>query len=95
MAGAKVGATTPRRQTAIVAQTNAVAGRTVVKAEPKLWPFMNQAASAFGDKVSAPGAIRHDIAHQVADVVFQISDDVLDDVSDRDHADDLARVQHR
>jgi hypothetical protein len=26
--------------------------------------------------------------------VLQISDDVLDDVSDRDHAHDLARVQH-
>jgi hypothetical protein len=26
--------------------------------------------------------------------VLQISDDVLDDVSNRDHAHDLARVQH-
>jgi len=44
--------------------------------------------------LSAPGAVRHDVAHQVADFVLQISDDVLDDVSNRDHAHDLARVQH-
>ena len=45
-------------------------------------------------RLSAPGAVRHDVANQVAHVVLQISDDVLDDVSDRDHAHDLARVQH-
>ena len=45
-------------------------------------------------ELSAPGAVRHDVANQVAHVVLQISDDVLDDVSDRDHAHDLARVQH-
>src|SRR5262249_18333949 len=45
-------------------------------------------------RLSAPGAVRHDVAHQVAHVVLQISDDVLGDVSDRDHAHDLARVQH-
>ena len=44
--------------------------------------------------LSAPGAVRHDVAHQVANFVLQISDDVLDDVSNRDHAHDLARVQH-
>ena len=31
-----------------------------------------------------PGAVRHDVANQVAHVVLQISDDVLDDVSHRD-----------
>src|ERR1700757_2810401 len=45
-------------------------------------------------RLSAPGAVLHDVAHQVAHVVLQIPDDVLDDVSDRDHAHDLARVQH-
>src|SRR5262249_31837191 len=45
-------------------------------------------------RLSAPGAVRHDVANQVAHVVLQISDDVLDDVSHRDHAHDLARVQH-
>ncbi len=45
-------------------------------------------------RLSAPGAVCHDVANQVAHVVLQISDDVLDDVSDRDHAHDLARVQH-
>src|SRR5215471_2419795 len=45
-------------------------------------------------RLSAPGAVRHDVANQVAHVVLQISDDVLDDFSHRDHAHDLARVQH-
>src|ERR1700751_5820391 len=45
-------------------------------------------------RLSAPGAVPHDVARQVAHVVLQIPDDVLDDVSDRDHAHDLARVQH-
>src|SRR5262249_21434804 len=45
-------------------------------------------------RLSAPGAVLQDVAHQVAHVVLQIPDDVLDDVSDRDHAHDLARVQH-
>ena len=43
-------------------------------------------------RLSAPGAVLHDVAHQVVHVVLQIPDDVLDDVSDRDHAQDLARV---
>src|SRR5579872_1624920 len=46
-------------------------------------------------RLSAPGAVLHDVAHQVVHVVLQIPDDVLDDVSDRDHAHDLARVKHR
>ena len=41
---------------------------------------------------SAPGAVPHDEAYQVAHVELQIPDDVLDDVADRDHAHDLARV---
>src|SRR5215207_5959741 len=41
-------------------------------------------------RLSAPGAVLHDVAHQVVHVVLQIPDDVLDDVSDRDHAHDLA-----
>src|SRR6478735_2157454 len=44
--------------------------------------------------LSPPGAVLHDVAHQVVHVVLQIPDDVLDHVSDRDHAHDLARVQH-
>ncbi len=43
-------------------------------------------------RLSAPGAVLHDVTHQVVHVVLQIPDDVLDDVSDRDHAHDLARV---
>jgi len=43
-------------------------------------------------RLSASGAVLHNVAHQVVHVVLQIPDDVLDDVSDRDHAHDLARV---
>ena len=43
---------------------------------------------------SAPGPVPHDEAHQVAHVEFQFPDDVLDDVSDREHAHDLASIQH-
>src|SRR5262249_37651886 len=59
-------------------------------------PTREAAMAAFSTAVrlSAPGAVRHDVANQVAHVVLQISDDVLDDVSHRDHAHDLARVQH-
>ena len=42
--------------------------------------------------LSAARAVRHDEAHQFAHVELQIPDDVLDDVSDRDHAHDLAGV---
>src|SRR5882757_4766879 len=45
-------------------------------------------------RLSAPGAVLHDVPHQVVHVVLQIPDDVLDDVSNRDHAHDLARIQH-
>jgi len=65
------------------------------------WPFngappfsLPDAGDSTAVRLSAPGAVRHDVANQVAHVVLQISDDVLDDVSDRDHAHDLARVQH-
>ncbi len=58
-------------------------------------PFsLPDAGDSTAVRLSAPGAVRHDVANQVAHVVLQISDDVLDDVSDRDHAHDLARVQH-
>src|SRR5262249_59850566 len=58
-------------------------------------PFsLPDAGDSTAVRLSAPGAVRHDVAHQVVHVVLQISDDVLDDVSHRDHADDLARVQH-
>ena len=58
-------------------------------------PFsLPDAGDSTAVRLSAPGAVRHDVAKQVAHVVLQISDDVLDDVSDRDHAHDLARVQH-
>ena len=33
-------------------------------------------------RLSAPGAVLHDVAHQVVHVVLQIPDDVLDDVPD-------------
>ena len=56
--------------------------------------FLPDAGDSTAVRLSAPGAVRHDVANQVAHVVLQISDDVLDDVSDRDHAHDLARVQH-
>ena len=58
-------------------------------------PFsLPDAGDSTAVRLSAPGAVRHDVANQVAHVVLQISDDVLDDVSHRDHAHDLARVQH-
>ena len=58
-------------------------------------PFsLPDAGDSTAVRLSAPGAVRHDVAHQVAHFVLQISDDVLDDVSYRDHAHDLARVQH-
>ncbi len=58
-------------------------------------PFsLPDAGDSTAVRLSAPGAVRHDVANQVAHVVLQISDDVLDDVSERDHAHDLARVQH-
>src|SRR5437773_7153587 len=58
-------------------------------------PFsLPNAGDSTAVRLSAPGAVRHDVAHQVVHVVLQIPDDVLDDVSDRDHAHDLARVQH-
>src|ERR1043165_6757231 len=44
-------------------------------------------------RLSAAGAVPHDVAHEVVHVVLQISDDVFDDVSDRDYAHDLACVQ--
>ena len=66
--------------------------------EPVRWQLEGGPLPDAGDstavRLSAPGAVRHDVANQVAHVVLQISDDVLDDVSDRDHAHDLARVQH-
>src|SRR6476659_4970077 len=64
-----------------------------------LWAAMcHKQTYAGGDgtavRLSAPGAVPHDVARQVAHVMLQVPDDVLDDVSDRDHAHDLARVQH-
>ena len=47
-------------------------------------PFsLPDAGDSTAVRLSAPGAVRHDVANQVAHVVLQISDDVLDDVSDR------------
>ncbi len=45
-------------------------------------------------RLSAPGAVRHDVAHKIAHVVLQIPDDVFYNISDRDHAYDLAGIQH-
>jgi hypothetical protein len=56
--------------------------------------FLPDTGDSTAVRLSAPGAVRQDVAHQVAYVVLQISDGFLDDVSDRDHAHDLARVQH-
>jgi hypothetical protein len=64
-------------------------GRTI-----PLTDICSKAGDSTAVLLSAPWAVRHDVAHQIADVVLQISDDVLDDVSNRDHAHDLARVQH-
>src|SRR5690348_5364021 len=48
-------------------------------------PFPPHADHSATVCLSAPGPIRHDVANQVAHVMLQISDDVLDHVSDRDH----------
>src|SRR5438309_10858348 len=73
------------------AVSSAAGGRPVNGAPPFSLP---DAGDSTVVRLSAPGAVRHDVANQVAHVVLQISDDVLDAVSNRDHAHDLARVQH-
>ncbi len=77
-------------------RTPAASARGTVRQRPASENLHTSRHTQGGDgtavRLSAPGAVRHDVARQVVHVVLQIPDDVLDDVSDRNHAHDLARV---